>query len=102
MARFGLKFNLPAPSNPQDVAQRKLRVVTNGQEPGSEQTVAVGDTESPEFEFAEDDTYTVTLTDADAKGNWSEASPALTGTVNDDIGPAAPGELTVGTKRQLD
>lgn len=102
MARFGLTFNLPAPANPADVAQRKLTVVTNGQTPGAEQALAGTATVSQEVEFNQDDTFSVTLKDADASGNWSNASQEFTGSVTDDIAPAAPGEIALASKRQID
>lgn len=99
MAQFSYIFNLPVPANPDDVAARVLSVAVNGAE-AAETAVGKAETVSPVFLFADGDTFTIQVVDADAAGNKS-AGPILLVVVVDDVPPATPGELAVASKTQV-
>lgn len=100
MARFGFTFDLPAPVNPADVAKRRTLVTVGGvaQDPVELPGSAL---ESSQIVLNEDETGSLQLADADAKGNWSNYGEAVTFTANDDVAPATPGAVTLKAKVQL-
>lgn len=99
MSAFGYTFELPAPSNSDDVAKRSLVVQVNGGT-ATESEVDKEVTVSPEFIFEAQATVNLAIKDFDAAGNFA-VGPALEFVVNDDVPPAVPGAPGVLTKRQL-
>ncbi len=101
MAKFGLKFSLPAPGA-SDVAERELTMTVNGGDPPTVKTYPGDALVTEELVFDADDNVSLTLVDIDGSGNRSQPSAGFTLTVTDDVPPPQPGELGVAEKRQVD
>lgn len=99
MDRFGFTFALP-PSDP-DTASRELSITVNGGDPPTVKTYQPTAAVTDQLIFNQDDQLVLTLVDIDDAGNRSQASAALSVTVNDDVPPATPGALGVASKVEL-
>jgi hypothetical protein len=100
MSSFGFVFSLP-PVGASDVSRRELTVTVNGGDPPLVRSYDGQPLQSDEYVFADKDHISVTLVDIDGAGNRSPSSAALSFDVIDDVPPPAPGDLGIGSKRQM-
>lgn len=99
VSRFAFTFNLPTPSA-SDVATHEVTAKVTGK-PDATKSYPVGTLVTGEWEFDMNDEVSLRTVEIDGAGNRSPASDPLTFVVVDDVAPAAPGVLSVASKRQL-